>query len=337
MIPTYRRPSDLDRCLAAVLRQTSLPRETIVVVRAGDGESSRVVREAMPAFRRLGLELTEVAIAVPGVVAAMNKGLSYCRTELVAITDDDAEPHPGWLAGIRRHFASDERIAGVGGRDVLPHGTRQDGRASVPVGKLTWYGKPIGNHHLGGGAARDVDFLKGVNCAYRRAELADIGFETALLGSGAQVHWEMALGLALRRKGFRLVYDPELTVDHHESVRHDEDKRQMAIHPVATVNLTHNETFAVLTHLRPVQRLVYAVWSLAVGTTASPGLVQAVRYLLRGRPDMLLRTAYSCKGRVKGAWTWIKSMKNGWNDAYGKAGASPGGEPQPLLSDQNHR
>ncbi len=120
----------------------------------------------------------------------MSAGLEVARGDIVAITDDDAAPHPDWLARIEAYFSTHQGLAGVGGRDVVCHGEHPEGGAREVVGKVQWFGRVIGNHHLGIGRAREVDELKGVNCAYRHAALRRVGFDERLRGTGAQVHWE---------------------------------------------------------------------------------------------------------------------------------------------------
>ena len=52
-------------------------------------------------------------------VAAYNAGLGSASSLFVAFTDDDAVPAPDWLERIVIAFGRDERIAAVGGRDLI--------------------------------------------------------------------------------------------------------------------------------------------------------------------------------------------------------------------------
>jgi glycosyltransferase involved in cell wall biosynthesis len=278
MVPTYRRPDDLRRCLAALAHQELRPDEVIVVVR----ESDRETRETLVGLDT-PLTLRTVTVAEPGLVFAMNAGLAAVRTEIVAITDDDAAPHSDWTKRIVAHFMASPSIGGVGGRDYMyVGGVLRDGRARV-VGRIPAYGKHVGNHHVGFGAPRDVDMLKGVNGAYRTQAIAPIGFDTRLRGSGAQVHWEMSLGIALRRAGWRLVYDPEVAVDHFLARRFDEDQRDLAFNPSAMQNAAYNEALVRMEHASTFERVAFFAWAIVVGTRAAPGAVQWVRFVPRER------------------------------------------------------
>ena len=154
-----------------------------------------------------------VGVEVPAganLVASMNAGLARTSGEFVALTDDDAEPRPDWLARLLPYF-DDPGVGGVGGRDDQ---AANPGEAA-DVGRVQWFGRVIGNHHLGVGPPRDVDVLKGVNCCFRGNLLRSVGFDRRLRGRGNVSHWELALCLRLRRDGWRLVYDPAIRVDHH--------------------------------------------------------------------------------------------------------------------------
>jgi glycosyltransferase involved in cell wall biosynthesis len=296
MIPTYRRPDDLRRCLRALAGQLLLPSEVIVVARDSDSETWH----ALDALGAADFLLRTVAVAQPGLVFAMNAGLAEVHGDIVAITDDDAAPHPDWTQRIAAAFAASPHIGGVGGRDYMHvGGVLMDGRARV-VGKLPRVGKHVGRHHLGYGPPREVDMLKGVNGAYRTKALAPIGFDTRLRGSGAQMHWEISLGLALRRAGWKLIYDPQIAVDHYLARRFDEDQRD-AFNPVALQNGAYNEAIIRLEYLSPLDRAAFMGWAVLVGTRASPGLVQWLRFAPRERGLAAAKFAAALRGRLH-AW-----------------------------------
>ncbi len=279
VVPSYRRPHHLRRCLAALLDQELLPAQIIVVARTDDQDTHAVVADVQRDTEILSL----ATVSRPGVLAAMDVGVGHARSAVVAFTDDDARPRRDWLARLTSALQEDPRIAGVGGRDNYPDFSAVTEERTV--GHLAWFGRITGNHHLGTGPRRTVTVLKGVNCAYRREILEQIGFDHRLRGGGAQVHWELALGLAIARRGWRLLYDPAIIVDHDEAPRLD-GQRVGAPRPEesAVADAAYNEALVITEHLSGARRLAYLVWSGVVGHRASPGLVQAVRLtpILRG-------------------------------------------------------
>ena len=304
VVPTYRRPDDLRRCLAALAAQTAAPREVLVVVRDGDAASAQALIAARHAHPRLRLRV--VPVREPGQVAALNAGVDAASGEVVAITDDDAAPRPDWVARVVEHFAADPALGGLGGRDWMRIVGLLDRGVAHTVGRLQWVGRVVGRHHLGAGAPREVEVLKGANMSYRRAALAGVRFDARLRGSGAQVHNDLALSLAVGRVGWKLLYDPAVAVDHYPAPRHDEDQRH-AFNPAAVRNMVHNETLVLLEHLRGVRRVAYALWAPLVGTREAPGLAQWLRFLPSQRGAAGRKLAASLAGRLDGWRSWRRA------------------------------
>jgi GT2 family glycosyltransferase len=300
IVPTYRRPDDLERCLKALAAQTRVPDRVIVTVRRDDPQS----RERALAFsRRLVLDIIDLDEG--GQVAALNAGIETAVGDVIAITDDDAVPHSDWVERIERHYRGDDGVGAVGGRDyVYNDGELEDGARSA-VGKVQWFGRVIGNHHLGFGPPRDVDVLKGANWSFRRKAAGSRRFNTKLKGTGAQVGNDLDFCLQLRKSGWRLVYDPSVAVDHYPAVRHDLDQRGRSFfHPKAKEHAAHNDTLILLSYLPPARRLAFAVWSVLVGTAEYPGLAQMVRLALSQDPYAVAKTAATLRGRWAGLRTW---------------------------------
>jgi len=305
LVPTYRRLDDLKRCLAALAAQRRLADEIIVVLRDTDSETS----EWLQALERKPPQLLMVTVTEPGQVAALNRGLDAVSGDVVAITDDDAAPRRDWLERIERHFLSDGSIGGVGGRDyVAGEPPNQDQRV---VGKLYWYGRMVGNHHLGAGGARYVDFLKGANMSYRRAALGEHRFDVRLRGTGAQAHNELGIAFELVRRGWRLLYDPAVAVDHYPSVRHDNDQRGR-VGKKAVEDHSYNAALGLTKHLSWYGRIAYLFYGVAIGSRARPGLVQCVRITAvkrRGLWHLLLPT--------------LRGHISGWSDAMRRTTENP--------------
>jgi cellulose synthase/poly-beta-1,6-N-acetylglucosamine synthase-like glycosyltransferase len=303
IIPTYRRPKDLERCLEALKEQTRLADEVIVVVRDLDRETETFLKT----FNHKCLSLRTVIVSIPGQVAAINAGLDAASGDIIAITDDDAMPFQDWLQLIESHFLTDEKVGGVGGRDLVYHGMKLvEGKGDI-VGKLQWFGRAIGNHHIGHGNSREVDILKGANMSFRRQAVADLRFDQRLRGTGAQVHNDMAFSLALKRSGWKLIYDPMIRVKHYPAQRFDEDGRGK-FNDMALINAVHNETLTLLEHLSPLKQMIFLIWVNLVGTRSSLGIIQLLRFfpsegLLAGRKWLA-----SIIGRWQGWQTWKQNI-----------------------------
>lgn len=215
LICSYRRPDSLLRALDAVERQSRGPDQVVVVIRDEDPASAAAL-----AGRSVGgVPVDVVVVSEPGTVHALNAGLDASRCDVVAITDDDTAPWPTWLERLLGHFRSDPGVGGVGGRDWMHEdGTREEG-VREPVGKVQWFGRIIGNHHLGAGEARPVDVLKGANMSYRMEAIRTIRFDRRLRGRGAQPAEDVTFSMAVRKAGWTLLYDPAAAVEHYSGER----------------------------------------------------------------------------------------------------------------------
>jgi GT2 family glycosyltransferase len=283
IVPSYRRPQLLVRCLDALSRQTAVPEEILVVRRVDDVATASLL-ERWP-------EIRSIEVNGPGVVTAMHVGASATPAEFVVFTDDDAAPRPDWLETLRGHF-TDPSVGAVGGRDIVDHPT-QVGSLTARVGRVSRSGRISGNHHLGQGPPRDVDVLKGVNMAFRRTALT---FPFGLRGTGAQVDFELACCLAASAAGWRLVYDPAALVDHAVGPRFGADQRGR---PGATAvgDAAYNR-LAIILSLRPTLGVQRAIFGTLIGERQTPGLLRFAIAILRGESDVTQRLLPSLSGQL---------------------------------------
>ncbi len=282
--------------MEALRKQTRRVDEVIVTVRDTDAATW----DFLKSYNRNDLPLQTVTVMVPGVIAAMNLGLSASTSDIIAFTDDDAAPHPDWLERMEAYFLSDVKIGAVGGRDWQYVGTQiKEPGEREDVGRLQWFGRVIGNHHLGVGTAREVDVLKGVNMGFRRSAIQGLRFDERMRGTGAQVHFELAFNLALRRRGWKIIFDPLVAVDHYPAVRFDEDKRDR-FNSIAWSNAVHNETLVLLEHFPFLQRAIFILWAFLIGTREALGLLQVIRLLPSEGELAKLKWLASVRGRWQG-------------------------------------
>ena len=298
VVPTYRRPEDLDRCLAGLRRQERPADEVLVVMQGDDSESARIVEKHAD-----WKALKSVLCTRGGAVNQYNAGLDASRGELVAITDDDAIPRTEWLMRIEQHFLADSGLGGVGGRDyVQENGTMVQGAARV-IGTVQWFGRIVGNHHVGTRLNRSVDILKGVNMSFRRDAVGASKFDTNLRGSGAQTCCDMAFSFSVQRSGWRLLYDPQVAVDHFPAPRFDPDQRK-APSLSAIEDNCFNYYYTLRRHMKEGPRRSMALaWASLVGGKQVPGVLRGIgSYFRRDKNRIEVRRA------AKRAWDAAKAM-----------------------------
>ncbi len=301
VIPTYGRPGDLLRCLLALERQQVPAREVIVVCRRHDAPT-RIALEELETTLPLRVEV----IDAESQSVAMNIGVAVATSPVVALTDDDAAPRPTWIAGLQSHHVQ-PGVGAVGGRDLVhtPEGMLE--REVADVGVVKWYGRRVGNHHLGTGTARDVAFLKGVNLSIRRDLWA---LDERLQGTGIQMHWEMDVSLGVLVRGLRVVYDPGLIVDHHPGARIGSLDQRTHRASAFVRHEAHNETLAPLKWLPLPRALMTLTYDFLVGRPTTPGLLRGALAMARREPEVSRFLLAALAGRCRAVATVLRMRRN---------------------------
>lgn len=121
IIPTFRRPHLLTRCIAALLAQ-DFPKQSFEVIIVSDGDDAatadsleKIPFEKYPAVNYYSLPVKS------GPAAARNLGWLLAQGELIVFTDDDCIPEADWLTAMWRAYElqGKEEIA-FAGETVVP-------------------------------------------------------------------------------------------------------------------------------------------------------------------------------------------------------------------------
>ena len=120
VVPTYRRPDLLERCLTALVRQT-LPADRFEIVICDDGPSEAAEAVVRRVQEMCGGRPSLIYVPVPdtqGPAAARNAGWQRASGDVIAFTDDDTIPEPDWLwAGLTAMSAG---VCAASGKIVMP-------------------------------------------------------------------------------------------------------------------------------------------------------------------------------------------------------------------------
>ena len=301
VVPTFRRPANLLRCLDALKRQRVPAHEVLVAIRDDDP----VTWATLVSWDSERLPLRLISAGLLGASEARNRCIDRATGEVVAMTDDDAAPRPQWLAQIELRFAQDPSLGALGGPDWI--GGQEvplEHRAEI-VGRIQWWGRRIGNHHRGSRAPVAVEWLKGANVAFRREAIQSVRFGRMLRGGEAQFGEDVAVSLELGAAGWRLVYDPEVAVDHFPGELPGRADHRTLADAASLLDASHNETAVLLGYLSPARRIVFLLWATVVGTRLLPGcLVALFLVITRLQLAPLARCGVVLRGRLEGWRTW---------------------------------
>jgi GT2 family glycosyltransferase len=219
VIPTFRRPSGLARCLAGLAdQQVDLSWDVLVVDNDGEAssEATALTARAVEEFRarRPELPIRLVVESTQGAAHARNRGIAEAAGEVVAMLDDDVVPQTGWLGAICAPILAGA-AAGAGGVVILdPHATRPAWLDDSAVGGyLTAFDL--------GPQPHDVDYFAELvvtaNAAFRRETLLRVGgFDPAFgpRGSVQIVCDDAHLTRQVIRLGERVRWCPDAVVVH---------------------------------------------------------------------------------------------------------------------------
>jgi glycosyltransferase involved in cell wall biosynthesis len=117
IVCTYNRSASLRETLEALRQQRvdGFQHEVVVVDNNSQDDTRSVVEALVPAFEG---RLRYVFESKQGQSPARNTGLREARGRLIAFTDDDVLPDPGWLAALRSAISSFQADCAFG--KVLP-------------------------------------------------------------------------------------------------------------------------------------------------------------------------------------------------------------------------
>jgi GT2 family glycosyltransferase len=120
VVPTYRRPELLGRCLGALAVQTMAP-DSYEIIIADDAASESTRRQVEEFAIKNACAICYVPVShAHGPAAARNAGWRAARASIVAFTDDDTVPDPGWLAAGVALLERDAELAAVTGQVIVP-------------------------------------------------------------------------------------------------------------------------------------------------------------------------------------------------------------------------
>jgi glycosyltransferase involved in cell wall biosynthesis len=201
VVPTRDRRDRLERLLMALDRQT-LAAECFEVVVVDDGSEDGTA-EILAEWHRQAPERHRVRTTTGrGPAVARNTGILEARGRIVAFTDDDCEPEPGWLAALVQAPDQGPEFAGLGGETLPPE---NPGLISRYIATQCVMQRP----EIKNG---EVLHLQTNNAAFLRSVLLEArGFDESYPHAGGE-DWD--LSRRLRAAGRRLGYAPEARVVH---------------------------------------------------------------------------------------------------------------------------
>jgi glycosyltransferase involved in cell wall biosynthesis len=202
IIPSYNSETTIQRCLDSMMNQTYEGVYEIIVVDSSDDKTPQIVTSLYPKVKLVHLG----GKTDPGT--ARNIGIGEAKGEIIAFTDSDCEAAPEWLQ-----------------RLVTPHGAGFD----IVGGSVHNGNDKADLVGLAGYMLEFRQFLPGLSKRVN-AELAtcNISYKATVFenhGTFEGKHYpqeDLVFHHQLRKKGEKILFDPEIQVYHHHRTKLNE-------------------------------------------------------------------------------------------------------------------
>lgn len=271
VIPVHGNAHLTERCLRAVARHTP-PGEYEVIV-ADDASSDRTP-ELLASVEGLVVSRSETNL---GFVDTCNRGAAAARGQFVLFLNNDTEVQEGWLDALLDAARSAPDVGAVGSKLVYPDGRLQE------AGGVVWSDGSAMNAGGGGDPRapqfnyrREVDYCSAASLLVRRGVWERLGGFDRAFAPG--YYEDTDLCMALRKLGYRTLYEPTSVVVHHEGATHGTDRRPRPGAGPSKVHQTRN------------RRIFAAKWERELARHWPP---QTAYGRLRGRIDHRPRVLFA--------------------------------------------
>jgi mycofactocin system glycosyltransferase len=290
VIPVRDRPLLLDRCL------NSLGARFPVVV-VDDGSSNPAAVETVA--RRHGATLVTRPVS-GGAAAARNTGLVQIDSEFVAFLDSDCSPPPDWIPQLSGHFA-DPLVAAVAPRIIAAQEDRR--RYLSACGRLD-----LGPREGRVRPNTRVAYVPTAALIVRRSALFAVARNGEVFDPALRYGEDVDLVWRLDAAGWRVRYDPAVTVGHEESASwRDRLGRRFRYGTSAAPLAQRHPTALSPVVLRPWPMLAVIGLLGRRPLVAGAGIVASTVTTRRGirRADLDLQTARATAASVAVSWLGV--------------------------------
>jgi len=197
VVPVRDGAAVIDDCLKAITSQRGAPAYEVIVVDNGSTDTTAdIVRHRHPDVRL-------VCEQQPGSYAARNAGIAAATGVILAFTDADCTPEPGWLAAACAALDA--------GADLVAGGIAMHRSARPTVAERYDRAVYLRQEDL----VRNHGWAVTANLVVRRSVFDAVGFFDPTLPSGGDRDLCLRAGAA----GFGLVYAPDAAVGHRPRTR----------------------------------------------------------------------------------------------------------------------
>ncbi|MDT3428000.1 GT2 family glycosyltransferase [Paenibacillus forsythiae] len=210
IIPVYNQCQYTLNCISMVEKNSkNINYEIILVDDCSQDQTSEIIRKMNIKYIRN--EVNE------GFIKSCNKGASYASGEYLIFLNNDTEVQPGWLEALLGTFKRFEDAGIVGSKLIFGDGTLQEAGGIVWSDGSAWnYGRGENPNDWKYNYVREVDYVTGACISIKKDLFKQCGgFSELYLPA---YYEDTDLCFEVRKRGYRIYYQPKSEVVHYEGV-----------------------------------------------------------------------------------------------------------------------
>ena len=257
VIPILNSEATIEECLDSIYSNRNPPPFQVILVDGGSTDNTVEIVKKHPA---------ELLFADKPQARQRNVGIAHAAGDIIAFTDSDCRVTDVWLSALTQHF-DDPSIASVGGPNLTP---KDDPFWAQCFGALmeSLLGSVGVRNTVVYKSIREVSHNPPVNSAVRKAVLQEV----AGFGEGFEPTEDVMLDAKIKRKGYRLIYDPKMLVWHHR-------RRTLRAFIKQLLAYGRGRASVFLKHPESLPFTYFCVAAFSLGTALSIPLYSSVEFL----------------------------------------------------------
>jgi GT2 family glycosyltransferase len=218
IIPVHNNWDYTFPCLYSILENAGdVPYEVILA----DDASTDETRKAGDLVKNIKVLRNEKNL---GFLRNCNNAARQARGEYIVFLNNDANVQKGWLESLVKTLEKDKTVGMAGSKLVYPDGKLQEAGAIVWRDGSAWnYGRDRDPSLPEFNYLKEADYVSGASIIIRKSLWDDIGgFDERYLPAYSE---DSDLAFELRKRGYKVVYQPASVVVHFEGKSHGTDEK----------------------------------------------------------------------------------------------------------------
>jgi GT2 family glycosyltransferase/glycosyltransferase involved in cell wall biosynthesis len=213
IIPVHNKVEFTIKCVKSILANTKCVSYEIIIVDNASTDNTEILFKN---FIHPNIKYIRSPINL-GFVGGCNLGAMYASGDYLVFLNNDTEVRKGWLKALLDTFENNDDCGAVGCKLVYPDGKLQEAGGIIFSDGSGWnYGRGMDPNDPKFNFVREVDYCSGAALMVRKDLWDQIGgFDDRF----APAYYEDTdLCFEIRRRGYKVYYQPKSVVVHHEGV-----------------------------------------------------------------------------------------------------------------------